>query len=893
MKKSLKIATKIWLSLSILVFGYLFSMVFGFFLGQYTESRISNVSEYLIPSAKQSRLAFVTFDEQIKIYKNAVVTGEENLVEYGRSKAYETREALEKILELTEFDGDLQNEIDQTLDKLDDFTASAQVVYVQMCSAFEDDSDEDTTDIIDSAFQLAEETRHIQKKLKDFEDAFALDLKTELASISKITLQQRYLNMIIFFAVVFSALSLISIIIKRSIIYPLMRIVNIAEDITAGEDEIEWLPESSDEIGILNDSLRIMTTNLRAAGKKYRGIFENAVEGIFQILPDGLIVNANPAMARIMGYDSVEELLSSNLRITEHTYVNPRERKKLQCLIYKELQVLGFETQIYQKDGTPIWVSISARSVKDVYGNVHYFEGSVNDITEHIEREKAERERKAADAANKAKSEFLANMSHEIRTPMNAILGFSEILLKKANDHQQKSYLASILSSGRALLSLINDILDLSKIEAGKLDIQPEPEDIKMILKEIEPVFLQKFHEKEVAFKLEISDNMPTGLLLDEIRIRQVLTNLIGNAIKFTSQGYVKVSVYCTAKTSETFDDSEHPDKTDVIIEVEDSGIGIPKDQQGVIFESFRQQDGQKTRKFGGTGLGLAITQRLVDMMSGTISVQSEVDKGTRFRIVLSDVGVVKRSHVTEKSKEHDEIIVEFEPATIMLVDDIDYNREIVKGYLEHTDFTITEADNGDFALKLLETQKPDLILMDLRMPGKSGYEVTELIKKDGTLKDLPVIALTASAMKDNEERINILFDGYLRKPVSEDQLLSELKRFLAHKAEVKQNLNMENSQESEQAVPEETKAHLPEKIKKLETSFMPRWKELSDILIMDDIEIFAGELKDIALEYKIGFLTEYSEMLCNQAQTYDVDVVEKIVAEFPLIIDKIKKIGE
>ncbi|MCP4353174.1 MAG: response regulator [Desulfobacterales bacterium] len=890
MKKSLKISTKIWLSLSILVIGYLFSMVFGFFLGQYTESRIRNVSECLIPAAKQSRLAYVAFDEQIKIYRNAVVTGEANLVEYGRSKSYEAREALQNMLELTGFDDDLKKEIDQTLDRLDEFTASAQVVYIRMCSVFEGDSDEDAADVENMAFQLAGQTRYLQNKLKAFEDAFALDLKTELASISKITLRQRYLNMIIFFAVVFSALPLISIIIRRSIIYPLMRIINIAEDITAGEDEIEWLPESSDEIGILNESLRIMTTNLRAAGKKYRGIFENAVEGIFQILPDGLIVNANPALARIMGYDSVEELLCSDIRITEDTYVHPQEREKLQSLLYKELQVVGFETQVYRKNGTPTWVSISVRSVRDVYGNVHYFEGSAKDITEHIEREKAERERKAAEAANKAKSEFLANMSHEIRTPMNAILGFSEILLKKANDHHQKSYLSSILSSGRALLSLINDILDLSKIEAGKLEIQPEPEDIRMIIKEIEPVFLQKFNEKGVEFKPEISESIPTGLLLDEIRVRQVLTNLIGNAIKFTSEGYVKVSVHCTAKPSEELDDSEYPGKTDVIFEIEDTGIGIPEDQQGLIFESFRQQDGQKTRKYGGTGLGLAITQRLVNMMSGTISVQSTIGKGTKFCIVLSDVEIVKTFQVDEKSREPENIIVEFEPATILLVDDIDYNRDLVKGYLENTDFMITEADNGDFALKLLETQTPDLILMDLRMPGKSGYEVTELIKKNDSLKKLPVIALTASAMKDNEERIHTLFDGYLRKPVSEGELLSELKRFLAHKDKIKQDVDTESIQE---IVPEETKAHLPEIIKKMEKSFMPRWKELNDMLIMDDIETFAEELRDIGLKYKIGFLTEYSDTLNAQAQTYDVDVVEKIVAEFPLVIDKIKKIGE
>ena len=204
-----------------------------------------------------------------------------------------------------------------------------------------------------------------------------------------------------------------------------------------------------------------------------------------------------------------------------------------------------------------------------------------------------------ADSANRAKSEFLANMSHEIRTPMNAVLGFSDILATKITDKQHKSYLNSIQTAGKSLLTLINDILDLSKIEAGRLDIQYEPVQPLVFFTELQQIFSQSMAEKHLKLIIELDENLPKALLLDETRLRQVLLNLIGNAIKFTDSGYVKL---CADKI---YTENDH---VDLILAVEDSGIGIPADQQALIFESFKQQDGQSTRQYGGTGLGLAIT---------------------------------------------------------------------------------------------------------------------------------------------------------------------------------------------------------------------------------------------------------------------------------------------
>jgi len=561
------------------------------------------------------------------------------------------------------------------------------------------------------------------------------------------------------------------------------------------------------------------------------------------------------------------------------------------------------EYRILNAQGETRWIERQMWIRRNERGVITHYQGIVTDITSRKQMQKdLEEAREKAEAANRAKSEFLANMSHEIRTPMNAILGFSEILINLVKDTEQKNYLVNILSGGKSLLSLIDDILDLSKIEAGKLEIQPEPISIRNIIHEINQLFQYKFQEKNIEFISEAEKDVPELMLLDEVRIRQILVNLVGNAIKFTHEGYVKIRIR-----------GEGLPLTTLIIEVEDTGIGIPEEQQEIIFETFRQQDGQMTRKYGGTGLGLTITKRLTEIMNGKISVESEVGRGSIFKITLNNVKEADNRDIAGISSQDDHVHVEFGPATVLIVDDIDFNRILVKGLLKDEPFNFTEAENGEQALAILglaeevqdigsslrleaTTEKlPDLILMDLRMPGKNGYEVTEIIKKNDRLKNIPVIALTASAMKETEEKIRHLFDGYIRKPFNSDELTTELKKYLPY--------TFKDSNKNRLHAPcalhpatcnihlhsPEAATRLPDLIQILENELIPKWKDIKDTLIFDEVREFAENADSRGIKYDCRILRNWSEVVINQMQNFDMESLERTFQKFPEIINKLK----
>ncbi|MCP4130155.1 MAG: response regulator, partial [bacterium] len=655
--------------------------------------------------------------------------------------------------------------------------------------------------------------------------------------------------------------------------------------------------------------------------RKYRSLYENAIEGIIQTTTTGQIITANPSFAAIMGYESPEKFLVSPSSTAKTSFVNKEQWKEYSTILLENERVEGFEAEMYRKDGSIIWVSISTQAVRDDRGNVFNYEGSIVDISsrkhaeeqlrlayekmevrviertfelsqaneklenEIIERKEAEEK---AEEANRAKSIFLANMSHEIRTPMNAILGFTEILEHKITEEQQKDQLSAISSSGKTLLRLINDILDLSKIESGKLEMEYETVNPHTIFKEMEQIFSYKVKEKGLDFTVTIDPDLPVSLSLDEVRIRQVLLNLIGNAVKFTEEGSVALSV-----TTDNI--KKDHSKLNLVFSVTDTGIGIRQDQTGSIFDAFKQQEGQSTAKFGGTGLGLSITRRLVEMMRGEISVESEAGKGALFTVILKDVDIIS---IEKEVEEHDYIdinSISFEKATVLIVDDIANNRKLLRDFLDFPELKLIEAENGHEAIELVKLYKPGLVLMDIKMPVMDGFEAAQILKNDDALKAIPIVAVTASVMEENEKMVlETGFDGYLKKPISKQDLLSELIRFLTYSARKTEpgtgpqdkKENGDNKIILMDSLSSEVLSRLPELAEILGKKTLNKWKIIHERVIVNEIRDFAGEIEKLGNDYKLEILINWSKKLFNQANNFDIEQLPKTLDQFPGIVE-------
>lgn len=483
--------------------------------------------------------------------------------------------------------------------------------------------------------------------------------------------------------------------------------------------------------------------------------------------------------------------------------------------------------------------------------------------------------KETAEDATKAKSAFLANMSHEIRTPMNSVIGFADLLDDLIKEPVQRGYLRSIQIGGKALLGIINDILDLSKIEAGQLKIVNESINVHNLFLEMQQFFHDKINQKNLTFDIKIEPDIPKYLILDGVRLRQILLNLISNAIKFTEKGGIVLRV------GREFKDSEKS-KMDLFFEVEDTGIGVPKEDLETIFEDFVQREKQSVQKYGGTGLGLSICKRLVEIMNGSISVESQVGVGATFKVFIRDVGV---SSLGKETQEEEFMAVEFEKATLLIVDDIEENRELVRAVFANTPLLVKEAKNGQEALGVVSSEKVDMIFMDLQMPILDGYGATVKIRKSFTKEQLPIVALTASVMGEELEKVEEFgFNGYLRKPTSKKVLIQEASKFLPCK---KDKGAKKNEYESVLFESQEVKTKISNALNK---ELLKEWEEMKDKGDVTLVEAFNDKLIKLLKIQELKILKEYSDKMSVCIESFDLVEMYNLLSAYPALVEKISK---
>lgn len=536
--------------------------------------------------------------------------------------------------------------------------------------------------------------------------------------------------------------------------------------------------------------------------KKYRAIFDNSIDGIYQSTHEGKFLTVNNALVKMLGYELPEELMETNIN---QYYKIPEEREKLLSEIKRNGSIENHLLHLVDKNKNELTVKLNARLITDGDKSKYFYEGTMRDVTSELEafekRKQAELELKSekekSDALAKealklssAKSKFLANMSHEIRTPMNGILGFLSLI--EADSYSSKEELNNFVKnakvSAESLLETINAVLDLSKIEAGKLELENLNFNLKKIVEQAVSIVYPKAKEKSLSITIETPDASELNFVGDPTKLRQIFLNLLSNAVKFTQHGEIKVAV-----SLEQIDN----DRIRIHNSITDTGIGIPADKINKLFKPFSQVDGTEGKNFGGTGLGLVICKEFTNLMEGDISVKSNQGAGSQFNFSV----VLKKQHISaEQLKELAENELKFEKDLaqnasidlkanyekrkeykLLLAEDNLINQKVVIRMLNSAGYQVDAVMNGEQVLRVYSQKNYDLILMDVQMPGVDGYTATKKIREMEPHKNsVPIIAITAHALVgDREKCIEAGMNEYISKPVIAKEIVLLIDRLL------------------------------------------------------------------------------------------------------------------